>query len=395
MKMGQTIPKSTFLFGTILCSLLAPNLFTNWNGFVNDVPASLQSTQIEQHEPSIHEINRSELAAVRRCDDMELQRIRASPFLATRVALKVESRCPNPLWLDDMLDLDYNISSSYAKRVFISVGCNTALDAVETARELSHDPSFDVQTWNVTMQNITSRMLSPSCPRTTQRSFTSNSPTILPIEIHCIEPIHNTFNAIQETAKQLRLDQHGFHAHQYVVSNSSGVIPFPRGYPGVEYLSSRNCGQLLYRSRTRQRRVLCDAVPMLTLDDFATKHMQWQNRSDRMVDLLTIDTEGFDWRVLRGAGSVLARTRYLEFEYHDVWEQGELLKDAVDYLEELGFVCYFAGREGRLFKLTNGCWVNELHEVRVWSNVACVHRSEPSWLSIMEDYYQKTLLITT
>jgi hypothetical protein len=134
---------------------------------------------------------------------------------------------------------------------------------------------------------------------------------------------------------------------------------------------------------------------MLTLDDFATKHMEWQNRSDRMVDVLTIDTEGFDWRVLRGAGSVLARTRYLEFEYHDVWEQGELLKDAVDYLEELGFVCYFAGREGRLFKLTNGCWVNELHEVRVWSNVACVHRSEPTWLGIMEEYYQKTLLITT
>ena len=134
---------------------------------------------------------------------------------------------------------------------------------------------------------------------------------------------------------------------------------------------------------------------MLTLDSFATQHMQWHNRRDQTVDVLTIDTEGFDWRVLQGARSILTRTRYIEFEYHIKWEEGELLKDAVDYLEELGFICYFAGRKGRLFKLTNGCWVNELYEVRVWSNVACVHRSEPAWLAIMEDYYQKTLLLLT
>lgn len=392
--MGRTNPKSTFLICTILCSLLAPNLFTNWNGFVYDKTFAAQGKHI-QHHARIQELNRSELAAVRRCDDMELQRIKASPFLATPVALMMESRCPNPLWLIDMLNLDYNISSSHTKRLLVSVGCNTALDAVETARDLSHNPSFNAQIWKESMQSVIGRPFQPVCSSAPQRSFTSDSPTILPIEIHCIEPIFKTIGLIQETAKRLGLDQNGFHAHQYVVSNSTGVIPFPVGRPGVEYLASRHCGQYLFRTRTRRRRVFCHDVPMLTLDDFATKHMEWQNRSDRMVDVLTIDTEGFDWRVLRGAGSVLARTRYLEFEYHDVWEQGELLKDAVDYLEELGFVCYFAGREGRLFKLTNGCWVNELHEVRVWSNVACVHRSEPTWLGIMEEYYQKTLLITT
>ena len=129
---------------------------------------------------------------------------------------------------------------------------------------------------------------------------------------------------------------------------------------------------------------------MVTLDDFAEQHITWHNQNQR-VDVLTIDTEGFDWRVLRGARSILTRTRYLEFEYHKKWGREELLKDAVDYLEELDFVCYFAGRIGRLFKLTHGCWVNELYEVRGWSNVACVHRSEPAWLGIMEGYYQKTL----
>lgn len=391
--MGRT-PKSTFLFGAILCSLLAPNLCTNWNSFVYDRIVSWQGKQIEHHASSIHEANRSELTAIRRCDDVELEKIKASPFLATAATLKVESRCPNPLWLNDMLDLDYSISNSHTKRLLVSVGCNTALDAVETAHELSHNPSFNPQSWRETMQSVIGRPFQPVCPSAPHRNFTTDPPQNLPIEIHCIEPIFKTIGLIHETAKRLELDQHCFHAHQYVVSNSTGVVPFPVGFPGVEYLASRHCGQYLFRTRKGRRKVFCHDVQMLTLDDFATKHMQWHNMSDRMVDILTIDTEGFDWRVLRGAGNVLARTRYLEFEYHDVWEEGELLKDAVDYLEELGFVCYFAG-VGRLFKLTNGCWVNELYEVRVWSNVACVHRSEPAWLGIMEDYYQKTLLITT
>ena len=367
-------------------------LYRNWKGFVNVTSESAQSKEIQLTlSASSHDHrDRSELAAVRRCDEVELQRIEASPFLRTARRLHIESSCPNPTWLNTMLDLDYNKSSSrsHAKRLLLSVGCNTALDAVGLAHEISHNPIFDVQTWTEQMQNVTGHLFKPVCPGATQQNFKSgDAQTVLPIEIHCIEPIDNTINAIKETSQQLGLDQHGFHSHQYVMSNSTGVISFPTGDVGVEYLASKLCGR-----RVMGKWVRCHDVPMMTLDDFAMQHLPWLSESDQTVDILTIDTEGFDWRVLQGARSIVSRTRYIEFEYHAQWGQEELLKDAVDYLENLGFVCYFAGKE-RLFKLTNGCWVNR-YEARVWSNVACVHRSEPAWLDIMEDYFQKTLRTT-
>jgi hypothetical protein len=355
-------------------------------------------------------------AVAPRCNDMELQRLRASPFLATPNAVHEESRCPEALWLKDMLDLDYNnivqSSSSHTtrKRLQISVGCNTALDAVGMAHDLSRNPIFNKQSWMDTLLNVTNHnKIKASCPSATQQTLRTDASLLIPIEVHCIEPIGSTINAIQESLTRLGLDRHGFHAYQYVVSNTTGVIPFPRGEFGIESMSTQSCGLCYFPHRKRCRRwITCENVPMLTLDAFATQHMQWSNNGNnnnnnndgssssntvdsRTVDVLTIDTEGFDWRVLQGARSIVTRTRYIEFEYHARWDAQEFLKDAVDYLEDLGFVCYFAGRQGRLFKLTDGCWVNELYEVRVWSNVACVHRSESAWLAIMEDYYQKTL----
>ena len=392
--MRQTVPKSTFLFRfrALLCLLFCASMYTNWKGFVNEKSESAQTQKIQRTLPSSsHEYwNRSELAEVRRCDEVELQKIETSPFLKTAHRLHVESRCPNPTWLNDMLDLDYrNVRSlSHPKRLLVSVGCNTALDVVGLAHEISHNPVFNVQTWTEEMQNVTGRLFKPVCPGASERNFKSDvAPTILPIEIHCIEPIDNTINAIKETAKQLGLDKHQFHSHQYVVSNSTGVVSFPTGDAGIEHLASKFCGR-----RVMGKTVRCHDVPMTTLDDFATRHLQWHSERYPTVDVLTIDTEGFDWRVLQGARRIVSRTRYIEFEYHSHWGKDELLKDAVDYLERGGFVCYFAGKE-RLFKLTNGCWLKR-YEARVWSNVACVHRSEPAWLGIMEDYFQKTLRIT-
>lgn len=47
--------------------------------------------------------------------------------------------------------------------------------------------------------------------------------------------------------------------------------------------------------------------------------------------------------------------------------------------ELIDFVCYVSGkRGGTLQKVTGGnCW---MHEIRQWSNIAFVHRSEHAWL---------------
>lgn len=90
------------------------------------------------------------------------------------------------------------------------------------------------------------------------------------------------------------------------------------------------------------------------------------------VELLKIDTEGFDPLVLQGAHRTLTegRATMLQFEYHHLraWSHTSL-KSVVQDLEILGYTCYFDGSP-TLLRITN-LWVDSL-EFRDWSNVICV-----------------------
>ncbi|KAG2431411.1 hypothetical protein HXX76_009426 [Chlamydomonas incerta] len=88
------------------------------------------------------------------------------------------------------------------------------------------------------------------------------------------------------------------------------------------------------------------------------------------LDVLKIDAEGFDPIVMAGAYHLLRshRVGLLAFEYHSLWfRSGGKLRLCLDYLEELGYSCYFDGP--RLVKLS-GCWHHEL-EIDRCSNVVC------------------------
>ncbi|KAG2426931.1 hypothetical protein HXX76_012717 [Chlamydomonas incerta] len=88
------------------------------------------------------------------------------------------------------------------------------------------------------------------------------------------------------------------------------------------------------------------------------------------LDVLKIDAEGFDPTVMAGAYHLLRshRVGLLTFEYHSEWNRsGGKLRLCLDYLEELGYSCYFDGP--RLVKLS-GCWHHEL-EIDRCSNVVC------------------------
>jgi Methyltransferase FkbM domain len=83
----------------------------------------------------------------------------------------------------------------------------------------------------------------------------------------------------------------------------------------------------------------------------------WPNRwISSILEFLSIDAEGYDFEVLLGATKTLRRTKYLEFEYHDVgvWPQYSLWT-AISLLKEMHFVCYWAGSHGHLWRITD-CW---------------------------------------
>jgi FkbM family methyltransferase len=333
------------------------------------------------------------------CSEEEVKLLRGNQYLQQPELLSIESRCPSSKWLERMLDID-----SKHHRIGVNVGCNKAVDAIGMARQMSRNPLFHKRPWVKTMQNITHVKVKMMCAvwggqskkrkriqklvDYSQVDLTGDQNNTQSMEYHCIEPMPSTHQVLQQSAKLLGLSDCGFHIHPYVISNTSGTALFPNSDAGTENMSAGSCS-----SNQTDDLLNCQKVPMLTLDDFAAKHLD-QNDDDakRKIDVLSIDTEGFDLPVLRGARQVLKRTRYLEFEYHGVWAKEHLLKDAVDLLDELQFVCYFAG-QGRLFKVTGAtCWIEDLYEIRMWSNIACVHRSEHAWLDIMEQTFLDTLV---
>ena len=121
---------------------------------------------------------------------------------------------------------------------------------------------------------------------------------------------------------------------------------------------------------------------MISLQTYVDKFI----KSKGPINILSIDVEGFDFDVLFGAGTVLDRTQYLEFEFHAIgaWVKYHLT-DIVGLLDGKGFTCYWAGND-RLWRIT-GC----LHEIYAtahgWSNVACVHRSYTKLAKNMESKF--------
>jgi hypothetical protein len=104
-----------------------------------------------------------------------------------------------------------------------------------------------------------------------------------------------------------------------------------------------------------------------------------------LVDILMIDTEGYDYLVIQGARQLLQsrNVRILIFEYHQsgVW-RNYLLEDLKNQLLSYGYDCYYQG-QGRLWKISGkGCW-SERYEFHNWSNVMCVRR-EDIWYEVIQ-----------
>ncbi|GIM16526.1 hypothetical protein Vretimale_19157 [Volvox reticuliferus] len=146
-----------------------------------------------------------------------------------------------------------------------------------------------------------------------------------------------------------------FHITQAAVSNSSGIARFPVNCTG-NVCSLANSDQQMQE------------VKITTVDE------QMRSRGLPYLDVLKIDTEGFDPAVLAGAYESLANQRVglLSFEYHKLWKRSRgTLKECVHYLDDLGYSCYYDAPV--LAKVSGSCW-QDAYEIRRWSNVVCVRR---------------------
>jgi hypothetical protein len=166
-----------------------------------------------------------------------------------------------------------------------------------------------------------------------------------------------------------------FEVTKAAVSSADGTIGFASAAGGAENAGLDGCKKN------------CEEVPMYSLQTYVNKFVKSKIAP---INVLSIDVEGFDFDVLFGAGDVLDRTEYIEFEYHASgnWKNYHVM-DAVRLLNGKGFTCYWSGR-GKLWRLTE-CDHEVYNHWHGWSNVACAHRSQKVLAIKMENLFLDTL----
>jgi FkbM family methyltransferase len=290
------------------------------------------------------------------------------------------TNCPESNWIDNYYRTKLGrVDSEGQSFLGINIGCNKGYDAVKIARMGTGNFKFNTRAWREAMSS-SGVADAGACGQATKVSDSEegSSKYFIQGEVHCVEPLPSTVRALKNSSQVLGYEEEGLVITQAAISSSDGIAFFPNPPPGNELGNLAAC---------EVSKVGCSEVPMYSLETYVETYVQNQQGP---INVLSIDVEGFDFDVLFGAGSVLDRTEYLEFEYHifGTWKNYHIT-DAVRLLDGKGFTCYWAGRE-KLWRITN-CYINDLYSWHNWSNMACVHRSQVELADIMENIFTETV----
>eukprot|EP00966_Prymnesium_polylepis_P268601 6205124-Prymnesium_polylepis.1 len=154
----------------------------------------------------------------------------------------------------------------------------------------------------------------------------------------------------------------------------------PRTPPGYETSSVSSARGVRINTTTLDRRARAqEATPRASSGTTAGAE------AIERAHLVTIDTEGWDGRVLAGMRATLTARRVdlLEFEYSVKWGvHGERfsLQTTLDWLLRAGYSCFWQGWPfgGLLAPASGACWQPEFARFHPmsWGNLICSHRAE-------------------
>jgi FkbM family methyltransferase len=158
------------------------------------------------------------------------------------------------------------------------------------------------------------------------------------LDIVCFEPLQSALNVLKgmEDLGQIR-----------VIPTLLGSRPSP----AVTFHEMETASSVL-EEHFHQPTASNQTHAMTCLDEFASTHF-----ANRPIDLIKVDTQGYELEILRGAATVLPRTRALLLETNliDIHKGVPLLHELVSWLAEHDFVAYdIAGLTRR--PLDNALW---------------------------------------
>jgi FkbM family methyltransferase len=285
-----------------------------------------------------------------------------------------DTNCPNAMWIDDMVASDVSPG-----KVILSIGCNRGNDAVAWLERYDLSRSWNTDRWIHKIRSLVSKDFLACQPQTpTVTAYTQIAKQgLVSLENQlqtksralCVEPVQATVELLRKASADL-----GF-----ADSESFTIIQAAASAPGAHndttafqdaYAGDENRG--LKDSILESHSMLESPIPLTTVDALA------RDNGLGHVDVLTIDTEGADADVLKGAANTLNSVRYLEFEVHrDIpdtsWFRTSL-QSVMEDLDAKQFDCFWAGNNGKLMSVLK-CWLDEF-ETGMWSNVVCAKRGD-------------------
>lgn len=289
------------------------------------------------------------------CDQQRLKTI-------VRIRQNSTSHCPDrtPWWLHFAAEMS---EGRRQPLVHVNIGCNKGVDFLATLHDLSGDHKFSPTAYLERLKNINMMFSDNGACRQIVTAASRTRPMLKKTRKaigYCIEPGNKTFQVLQQGMKDL--ERHGdVFLGQYVMSSQPGQAYFPDVKAGVENKGLSKTGGV--------------PVPVTTLDEYVRAVGITQ------IDILSIDTEGNDIRVLYGGLNLLVSgaVRVLEFEVHVVGQWAvSRVDNAVAMLDNAGFTCYWHLDGKHTLLRATGCMAEELesYAVKKWSNMACVNRKE-------------------
>ncbi|CAF4155089.1 unnamed protein product [Adineta steineri] len=257
-----------------------------------------------------------------------------------------------------------------------------------TLIDVGSNKAYAVATWfafflpelNITQANLDTYLQSTkklkitcgSCDDCEDEPLTrKNTKYQVTLNVHAFEPQPDMVVLLDGVKKWMNISDRSkstLNIYGMAVSNYDGKVLFKKCNPGNEVCS------LDVSHTSIDEKVEVDVV---TLDHFADEY----NLS--RIDILKIDTEGYEPFVFQGAKRLLEEHRIRLFIFEQLETGAWLnttLKFEVSKLTKLGYICYIIGKTGMI--LVTNCW-SDKYDVE-HNNLLCVSSRDGALLNSID-----------
>lgn len=177
-------------------------------------------------------------------------------------------------------------------------------------------------------------------------------------EVHYFDPVNDFVEKLELCPNRNRIAR--FNSHGLGAENKESYY-YPKYQSFIDRIASCTVSDDANKVMLKIRRA----------DDYIAENKVGDNNVGK-VDFLKIDTEGFEFDVLKGFGKALRDVQFIQFEYGGTFmDNGVKMIDVVRYLEDMGFTKFsYLTKDGPIL-------ISSFNDHYQYCNIVCVNEHSP------------------